>query len=663
MSESGKRKNEAEEGPKKSEDAEEESWAARMFAEIERERSEAVGERAAAVEEKGSVDWAARMFGAEKDREDRSEEEDGFENRMLGDDIPWDSADAADVPSSGVAMLLAKPPREEKQQTQQEREGMASQQAEGAGVSHEVPVSMDAPTEIPEEESHLGRAALSASRAAVVAQKAREVKGQGGRVEDRKRRGYVRWYRSLRTKVVLVFLLPALLTLGLFIFYAGMRLQEGLDAELGRRLISVGQAASALLASSVVTSFLPEDQESRSYRNLQQKLRRLKDSTGVQRIFVFDQKRRSLLDTEKMAVGQEYVQLSFEESELGAVWQGKPRASVLFQRRGGDLYKAGFAPLAGEDLRVLAAIGVEGSASYFVILRRTQRSLLFFALLSLGLVVVSGFLFSRFVVAPVRRLVRATEAIGQGDLQHEVPILEQDEIGLLARTMDEMRRNILARDRQMQMMLSGIAHEVRNPLGGMELFTGILEEELADQPEKQAHIQRIQRELRYLAEVVKSFLEYARPMALDLRRVEWKDFAEELRLLLRSDCEKHQISLILSGDAQESVLYFDRTRMQQALLNLLQNAIQASPSGAVVFLQISRQEEGYCLQVIDQGKGMSVEVLERVLEPFYTTKEKGTGLGLPLAARIVERHGGAMDLHSELGRGTTISLWLPAQGA
>ncbi len=651
MNESNKSPKEVGKEQKKTEDPEEESWAARMFAEMERERAEAVGE------EKDAESWASQMFGEDKAAKSDRDEGTAFENRMLGDDIPWDAADAAEVPSSGVSMLLGKHPKKEPVKSNANTEDAGDGEHRTALQGKE---GASRQTQIVEEEEHLGRAALSASRAAVVAQKAREIKPQGGRVEDRKRRGYVPWYRSLRTKVVLVFLLPALLTLGLFIFYAGMRLQEGLDAELGRRLISVGQAASALLSSSVVTSFLPEDQESRSYRNLQQKLRRLKESTGVQRIFVFDQKRRSLLDTEKMPVGQEYVQLSFEESELGAVWQGKPRASVLFQRRGGALYKAGFAPLVGEDQRILAAIGVEGSASYFVILRRTQRSLLLFALLSLGLVVVSGFLFSRFVVAPVRRLVRATEVIGQGELQHEVPVLEQDEIGLLARTMDEMRRNILARDRQMQMMLSGIAHEVRNPLGGMELFTGILEEELVEQPEKQAHVQRIQRELRYLAEVVKSFLEYARPMALDLRRVEWKDFSEELRLLLRSDCEKHQISLILSSDAEEAVFHFDRTRMQQALLNLLQNAIQASPSGAAVFLQISQQDEGYCIQVIDEGKGMSAEVLEKVLEPFYTTKEKGTGLGLPLAARIVERHGGAMDLHSEVGRGTTISLWLPA---
>ena len=522
------------------------------------------------------------------------------------------------------------------------------------------PSSLD-PATVEAEEKSLGAAALSAARARSTAQKTlalreKAVVGDAGRGARA-----IRWYRSLRTKVVLVFLVPALLTLGSLITYASLQMRDGLEAELGQRLSSIGQAATALLSPQIVASFLPEDRESRTYRNLQRRLQRLKESTGVRRIFVFDNKRRSLLDTEETPIGQEYVHLSFERSEIGMVWRGKLRASVLFQDEKGQLYKTGFAPLEDEKGQVIAAIGVEGSASYFQILRRTQRSMLLFALLSLGLVVLSGFLFSRWVVAPVRRLVQATEAIGQGRLQAEVPRLQQDEIGLLARTMEEMRCNILARDRQMQMMLSGIAHEVRNPLGGMELFTGILDEELAEQPELRSHVRRIQRELRYLAEVVQSFLEYARPTSLDLRIVDWEDFSQELRILLAADLEKKNISLRLQGDLPEKSLQFDRTRMQQALLNLLQNAIHASPEKSEVILQIAPDEDGACLQIIDHGAGMSAQVLEKILEPFYTTKEKGTGLGLPLAAKIVERHGGALDIHSIVSEGTTISIWLPAE--
>jgi signal transduction histidine kinase len=522
------------------------------------------------------------------------------------------------------------------------------------------PSSLD-PATVEAEEKSLGTAALSAARARNTAQRTLSLREKAvGGEEGRGARG-IRWYRSLRTRVVLVFLVPALLTLGSLITYASLQMRDGLEAELGQRLSSIGQAATALLSPQIVASFLPEDRDTRSYRNLQRRLQRLKESTGVRRIFVFDHKRRSLLDTEEIPIGQEYVHLSFERSEIGMVWRRKLRASVLFQDEKGQLYKTGFAPLEDEKGQVIAVIGVEGSASYFQILRRTQRSMLLFALLSLGLVVLSGFLFSRWVVAPVRRLVQATEAIGQGRLQAEVPRLQQDEIGVLARTMEEMRCNILARDRQMQMMLSGIAHEVRNPLGGMELFTGILDEELAEQPELRSHVRRIQRELRYLAEVVQSFLEYARPTSLDLRIVDWEDFSQELRILLAADLEKKKISLRLQGDSPSKTLQFDRTRMQQALLNLLQNAIHASPEKSEVILQIAPDEEGACLQIIDHGAGMSPQVLEKILEPFYTTKEKGTGLGLPLAAKIIERHGGALDIHSIVGEGTTLSIWLPAE--
>lgn len=164
---------------------------------------------------------------------------------------------------------------------------------------------------------------------------------------------------GLRAKTIATFLVPALLTVGLFAWFARFRLKEALDSELGQRLISVAHSAQPLLSPQVLDTYGPGDEKIRSYLNMQRKLLQLQHATGVRRIYVFDAERKSLLDTAPTPVGTRYVSLSFEASELKATFAGQSRAGVLFQDQHGKHYKTGFAPVhLGKD--VIAVIAVEG---------------------------------------------------------------------------------------------------------------------------------------------------------------------------------------------------------------------------------------------------------------------------------------------------------------
>jgi signal transduction histidine kinase len=470
-----------------------------------------------------------------------------------------------------------------------------------------------------------------------------------------------RWLRpfwGLRTKTIATFLVPALLTVGLFAWFARFRLREGLDAELGHRLISIARSATTLLPPDLLHTLQPGDRTSRTYRNLKRRLQGLQQATGVRRIYVFDRERRSLLDTDpQIPIGTRYVNLSFDEHELRAVFAGKPRASLLFQDEQGKQYKTGFAPLS-DDNEVIAVIAVDGSAHYFQNLRNMQRELFVYGLLSIALVVFTGIVFAGWLLSPVRKLVYAARKMGTGELTEEIPSLRRDEIGFLAKTMEEMRQNILARDRQMQMMLSGIAHEVRNPLGGMELFSGILREELAGDEVKISHIDRIQRELRYLADVVNSFLDYARPITIQKELHNWQGFIFEIAMLLSANAEPKAISLNIVGEDIPHGISFDRARMQQVILNVVQNAIQASPPNSAISLQSELQTDCLLFSVRDCGSGIPEEQRQRVFEPFYT-REKGTGLGLPLAKKFVEAHSGMLSIECPPEGGTIVKICLP----
>jgi len=240
-----------------------------------------------------------------------------------------------------------------------------------------------------------------------------------------------------------------------------------------------------------------------------------------------------------------------------------------------------------------------------------------------------------------------------------------DEIAFLGRAFEEMRRSIVGRDHQMQMMLSGIAHEVRNPLGGMELFCGLLAEDLrsAEGPEADQmldKVAKIQRELDYLDRVVNDFLDFARNVPPDLERFEARALLADIEDLLQGEVGDAGCRLDLSCDPEDVDLTADRQKLRRALINVVRNAYQACGDGGQISVLVQTDGPGARRIVVrDDGPGIPPERIAEVLTPFFTTKEKGSGLGLALSQRILEQHGGELRVESEAGAGTTIEFVLP----
>ncbi|NMB75651.1 MAG: HAMP domain-containing histidine kinase [Myxococcales bacterium] len=468
--------------------------------------------------------------------------------------------------------------------------------------------------------------------------------------------------RRLWVRLLSAYLLPtAVIVAGIgFIAYRAARLS--LEEQLGQELTAIARQAADLAARPWILELAPGDEGSRTFRNLQQKLKRLREVSGTSVIFLFDEKERALVDSEsRVAIGQAVPWLAADRAELAAVFAGEPRASPLFWANDGLPYMTGFAPVR-LDGQVRAAVGVEGSARFFAGLVELRRTLLLAAASALLLVALVTVLVSRRITGPLRRLSRAARAIGAGELHQEIVPETGDEIGLLAATLNDMRRSLEARDRQLQMMLSGIAHEVRNPLGGMELFAGLLREELADHPHAQSHLARITTELQYLARVVTDFLDFARKKPLTPEATDPRTLLEEVAALCRPAAEKAGVSLEIENRAAGPVRW-DAERIRRVILNLAQNAIQASSTGQRVVLSAGEVDGGVRLEVRDQGRGIPPEAKSRIFEPFFTTRQQGTGLGLALAHKIVSAHGGRLEFESTLGQGTRFWAWLPREAS
>jgi signal transduction histidine kinase len=262
---------------------------------------------------------------------------------------------------------------------------------------------------------------------------------------------------------------------------------------------------------------------------------------------------------------------------------------------------------------------------------------------------------ARRISGPVTRLAQAAARLGRGDLDAPVPIETRDEIGVLAQTFEETRAALKARDERMQMMLAGIAHEVRNPLGGLELYAGLLRDALGGQPERLEEVQRIEREVGHLKIVVNEFLEFARRPPPNLESVELAPLCDEVRELTRASSGA---AIAVDVPARLSVRA-DAGQLRRVLLNLARNAATAARNGRIQ-LAARRVHGDVRIEVRDDGPGVPTELREQIFTPFFTTREKGTGLGLAFVREIVRDHGGEVVVRDAPGGGSVFSFELPA---
>ncbi|MGH7294144.1 MAG: sensor histidine kinase [Polyangiaceae bacterium] len=214
------------------------------------------------------------------------------------------------------------------------------------------------------------------------------------------------------------------------------------------------------------------------------------------------------------------------------------------------------------------------------------------------------------------------------------------------------------RTRAIEGMAARLAHEVKNPLAAIKGLSVHMARN-AEDPKTAERLAIVAAEADRLQSIVEGFLSFSRGLDdLDVKPTHPFEIARELSVLMELRGQEAGVGIAVSGDPA-LVIDADASKLRQALLNLVLNAIQASPRGSSVQVDVGRTCEGARITVKDDGTGMSPEVLDRIRKPYFTTKEGGTGLGVAVARGLVEQHGGRIDFKSHPGTGTTVSIILP----
>lgn len=219
-------------------------------------------------------------------------------------------------------------------------------------------------------------------------------------------------------------------------------------------------------------------------------------------------------------------------------------------------------------------------------------------------------------------------------------------------------------------LVGTLAHEIRNPLSTIRLNMELLAEDFEstdlDSPTKQrdrrakAKIDLVRQECDRLQKLLSDFLDFARQESLNLEPGSLNAEIEQLLDFFAPQAEERGVEIVRYLDPELPTVRLDREIFRAALLNLIINAVQSMETGGQLVVRTRSSGLGVVLELIDTGLGMDEETLAKAFRAFYTTKQGGSGLGLPTARKIVEAHAGTIDIESAAGRGTKVSIWLPA---
>ena len=214
-------------------------------------------------------------------------------------------------------------------------------------------------------------------------------------------------------------------------------------------------------------------------------------------------------------------------------------------------------------------------------------------------------------------------------------------------------------------LTGGLAHEIRNPLSTLSLNLQLLREDLirpgaSVEPRVVARLDSLEQETRRLQTILDDFMKFAGRHEVHLKTRPLGPLLAEAATFYTERLRRAGIQVRTQFADGLPHVAVDADRFRQAVSNLILNAEAAMPNGGELLVTAEPERRGVCVHITDTGVGIPTESLDKIFEPYYSTRSGGTGLGLPMVRRIVQEHGGSIEVHSEVGRGTQFTIHLPA---
>ncbi len=306
-----------------------------------------------------------------------------------------------------------------------------------------------------------------------------------------------------------------------------------------------------------------------------------------------------------------------------------------------------------------------------------QNFYYFAGLFSLGLIILICLIYwilNTFVTNPLNGIYRAIKDVEQGNIRQRIKYKPEDTIGLIAKHFNKILDRLEQEHHLASIgkLSSVLAHEIKSPLGGISGAIQVIDEEIPDNDSKKGIIAEVIKEIGRLDVMVKDFLQFSRPVPFSPKMNNLNKLIGDTIKLLKY--KNKNVSFNTCLDNNISDICVDADKLQQAFLNICINAMESMEKGGTLTITTSSSHSANFEQTIkkndleykhiqvlitDTGHGIPSETMQNIFTPFFTTKKKGHGLGLPISSRIIEKHGGTIRVESEPGKGAKFLIVLP----
>lgn len=527
-----------------------------------------------------------------------------------------------------------------------------------------------------------------------------------------KRLHHIRWYRTIGGKLFIHIALVVCLVNG-YQSYLSLKLQQhNFDQTLRKAAIRLSDTIR-----QSVRSEMKENRKERAY----QVMRLIGEQEGIERVRIYDETGLIVFSTDNTEMGTMADKQA--EACLGCHTESGPLKEIIptertriFDSPQGHRVLGMINPIYNEkdcftadchihppSQRVLGVIDVTMSLADVdadIIGARRQMMILniAFILVIAAIVVV---ILNRFLSRPVKDIFLGTVIVANGELRHTIPVHADDEIGFLAQSfnqmteklananekvidyMDTLEKRYAEKTRALEetqvKLLQGeklsalgkivatVAHEINNPLTGVYTYIKLLQRKLRDRGNSEEvmadcekHLATMGREVERTTGIVLNLLEFSRPKEPTKKRTDINEIIEESLALIHGKLVANSISVHQDIEPLPKV-NADPSQIKNVIINLMVNAVEAMEEGGTLTVasRFRGDDATVRIDISDTGVGIAPEKVKEIFDPFYTTKGKGTGLGLSVAIGIVEKHRGRIELASEPGMGTRMTVILP----
>lgn len=313
------------------------------------------------------------------------------------------------------------------------------------------------------------------------------------------------------------------------------------------------------------------------------------------------------------------------------------------------------------------------------ILNKQLLTHVYISLFVLLLVYTTSHLMAGYLIRPIQRIYNKVKEIAEGNFGATLEINRKDELGILAQGVNTMSKNLaLYKEKEQNILKSeklsivgqlaaGVAHEIRNPLTALNGFIALMKKDLHNENgngrlNNEKYLEIMDGELKRIESIVSELLMVAKPQALNVKKKDIKAILNDVINLVQTQATMNNIEIIADFNSKPVMVSCDENQIKQVMINVLKNAIEAMNDGGHIFINVDlSNQEIVKVLFIDEGIGIPDDRLTKLGEPFYTTKEKGTGLGLMVSQKIMQQHQGKMHFTSQMGKGTTVELSFPLE--